>query len=79
MYNHPELDRIWGYVKNRLGFFQRSYSIYSRMGVCLREYRLPPGAAYSEPGPREGFARVASVKYRAPCNGVEGSFKGVWG
>ena len=33
IYNHPVADRIWVYIWNILGFFQRSYSIYSRMAV----------------------------------------------
>ena len=36
IYNHPEVDTMWGYLRNELflGFFQRSYSIYSRMAVA---------------------------------------------
>ena len=25
IYNHPEVDRIWGYIRKMLQFFQRSY------------------------------------------------------
>ena len=31
--NHPEVDRIWIHIRNMSWFFQRQYSIYSRMAV----------------------------------------------
>ena len=44
--SHPEVDGILGCIRIRVGFFQRSYSIYSRMAaytfvyadVCLHAY-----------------------------------------